>query len=76
MLPKPKQFVTMPYSLYRDIRKMLESERDQHIYKDQIRMRFDIEYNPNKDTRDSVTAKKIAKILVDMDRQSMLEERL
>ena len=76
MLPKPKQYVTIPYSVYRDIRRRLEAERDLHIGRDKIRARFDPGYDPKTETRDSIAAKKINELLVDMDRLGMLEERL
>lgn len=75
MLPKPKQYVTIPYSLYREIIRELETEQRYNIYRHKMSVKYGHAI-PEEDTRWSIAAEKIGKILVNLDKSGMLEERL
>lgn len=75
MLPKPKQYVTIPYSLYMEIIRELKAEQKYNIY----RHKGFVEHgyaSSEEDTKWSKAAEKIGKMLIDLDKSSMLEERL
>lgn len=75
MLPKPKQYVTIPYSLYREIVRELKDKQRYSIYRHKQSVKWGCA-SPDEDTRWSKTAEKIGKLLIDLDESSMLEERL
>ena len=75
MLPKPKQYVTIPYSLYREIVRELKEEQRYNIYRHKTAVRYGHAI-PEEHTRWSEAAEKIGKMLIDLDKTSMLEERL
>ena len=75
MLPKPKQYVTIPYSLYREIVRELKAEQDYNIYRHRLAVKYGYA-EPEENTRWSNAVEKIGKILVDLEKSSILEERL
>lgn len=75
MLSKPKQYVTIPYSLYREIIRELKSEKDYNIRRHRMAVKYGYA-DPEEHTRWSEAAEKIGKMLINLDKSSMLEERL